>query len=413
MDLKDKTLLNLQRTLNKTPATKTYELADRDGMSVRVSPQGTLTFQYRYRFGGKPQRISYGQYPDLSLEAARKKHDAARKELAQGKNPSVEKRKRQGDELKAPTVKQLCDRWKEEYANKFRKRPEIAEQIIDSNIESKIGRFKVKEINRAIVNSQVLDPIVQRDSPVQANKTLTLMKQIFQYGLEKGYIDVNPCAAISKKNVGGVEIARDRFLEDEEIKKIWLGIDKTDIINPIKLGIKLLLVTGQRRCEVTNAKWSDLDLEKRIWSIPAELSKNGKAHKVPLSALAIELLNELKLLAEGADWVLPSPKDNDKPVSQGAITRAVNRHQDELKVSKWIPHDLRRTAATKMNEIGIPPYVVEKILNHQMEGVMAVYNRHDYWDECVDAMNQWANRLNVIIKSDDKVIPFKRAANGN
>ncbi|WP_156499623.1 tyrosine-type recombinase/integrase, partial [Oleiphilus sp. HI0061] len=129
-------------------------------------------------------------------------------------------------------------------------------------------------------------------------------------------------------------------------------------------------------------------------------SKNRKAHKVPLSPLAIKLFSELYALRDESDWVLPSFTDNDSPMTERVISRAANRAQEVVGIDKWVPHDLRRTAATKMAGLGVAIPVVEKILNHTMGGVMEVYNRHPYWEERAEALVRWSQEIESIIAKD-------------
>lgn len=386
---------------------KSYERADRDGLSIRVSALGKVTFQYRFRVHGKPYRMKLGCYPELSLQNARRLHAEARALVDQGSNPIDERREREEAERRAITVWQLCSKWIEDYARPNRARWQDLEQILIKDVRDTIGRIKLENLNRSDVFNKVLMPMVRRGSPVQANKMLTLLKQILSYGVAHGAIEQNPCENIKKQSVGGPERSRDRVLSDAEIYQMWSGLDKATMSCPIKIAIKLLLVTAQRRGELSRAKWEDVDLENAVWLIPAENSKNGKSHRVPLSPMAIRLFKELEDLGQSSVWVFPSFKKytlEEEPLSEAAITRAVARWvKREADIEKFTPHDLRRTAVTKMNEGGTPPHVVEKIVNHTMGGVMAVYNRYEYWSERVEAMNNWADTLETLLNGTGKV----------
>ena len=372
---------------------KVYEKADRDGLSIRVSPKGKITFQYRYRFDGAACRARYGNYPDTSLAEARERHREARQLLDRNINPIAHWRELEAIRRQADTVEDLCLEWLNNYAYRHRRRPDTPERTIKVDVIPQIGQLTLDSLNRRIISREVLQPIVDRGSPTQANETLTLIKQIFQYGVEHGYMEFSPCAGMSKKNVGGEQKSRDRYLNDNEIAAVWNQLDTAVSSKPISLAIKLLLLTGQRRGEINKAKWRDISFEERLWKIPAENAKNGREHRVWLSDCALELFVGLRELSFGSEWVLSSPQKPDLPITERVITRAVARGQDDFGIAKWTPHDLRRTVATKMNELGVAPHVVEKILNHQMEGVMATYNRHDYWEESIAAWQLWSERL--------------------
>ena len=408
MSLTDTKLKSLKAT------GKTYEIADRDGLSVRVSPKGAGTFQFRYRFLGKQQRMRIGSYPDTLLKEARERTRAARALLEHGLDPITQARLEKSKQQQASTVKELCVYWLENYGRPHRARSDEIEQVLEKNVYKQVGSYPLESVSRRDIVNRVLKPILDRGSRVQANKVLTLLKQIFAYGVEHGLLEASPSEYISKKNVGGREIARDRVLTDSEIHTVWTEIDASKMSEPVKLAVKILLATGQRRGELTNARWLNVDLGGCVWVIPAENSKNGKEHRVPLSSLAVELFKQLKTFSTGSGWVMPSVKHDDQPMSERVISRAVNRWQtgeSDRPVDKWIdkftPHDLRRTAATKMNGLGVSPHVVEKVLNHTMGGVMAVYNRYDYWPEMVEALNTWGNALEALTSGNGNVVLLK------
>jgi integrase len=392
---------------NLKPNGTMFEHADRDGMSIRVSPKGKITFQYSYSFDGKRQRIKYGNYPQTSLKEARDAHEQVRKLLEQNINPVVEKQTNELASRDAETVDQLINEWMERYANVHRKCPEIPERSFKADVSPIIGKRKVMDITRRDV-IKLLDIILDRGSNCQANKTLALLKQLFQYAVERGIIENSPISSIRKKSVGGVSKPRERSLSDDEIVTLWQRIEETPLSQYVIIATKLLLVTGQRRGEISKAEWTDIDLERKVWHIPEKNSKNGKVHNVPLSPMAISLLERLEELKVN-DWVMPSPKD-DTHMTVKAITRAIARYQDFIGVDKWTPHDLRRTCATKLAELGTAPHVVEKILNHTLEGVMAVYNRFDYMPERVVGLEHRSDRMELLVSNFDNVEVFKRSA---
>lgn len=402
MSLNSTTLSNIRAT------GKYYEIADRDGLSVRVSPNGGLTFQFRYRYMGSPRRMKLGGFPETGLKQARERLRSAREILDSGVDPITHEKSSRKRALQAPTLKILCQKWVTDYAVPRRQRWQDLDNMLKSDVYDQLGTVPVEKVTRLMITDEVLAPIVKRGAPVQANKTLTLLKQILGYGVELGYLEVNPASSISKRTIGGREVARSRVLSNDEIVLIWQGLDAADMTPRVGTAIKLLLVTGQRRGELTRARWEHIDIGKAIWHIPAEHAKNGKAHKVHLSAQALELFAELRKLRTSNEWVMPSATGEDRPMNENAISRAVSRNIKALGVRKWVPHDLRRTAATGMNSIGVLPHVVEKILNHSLIGVMAVYNHYDYWSEGVAAMNRWSDNVRkLLIDAQSKNFPQK------
>src|SRR5258708_4000982 len=273
--------------------------------------------------------------------------------LDQGIDPAFQKKTDRLALSTAETVRHLADEFSTRFIAVHRRRPQGVAQILNADVLPKLGGFKVKDVTRRHV-VKMLDGIVDRGARVQANRTASLVKQMFQYAVERGIIDANPCSDIRRQTVGGTEQPRDRTLDHGEIKALWSGLDlaatvKTDkkkdiypIGKAMAAALKLLLVTAQRRGELTNAKWADIDFQQNIWHIPAERSKNGKAHRVPLSTLAHELLDEVKQYAGKSAYVLPTPhtkRRGDAPITERSLTNAAERAQKIINIDKWIPHD--------------------------------------------------------------------------
>lgn len=396
------------------PKSTEFIVADAHGLGVRVWPSGARTFQYRYRINGKLERLTIGSYPETSLKEARDRHAVARKLVEQGISPAYTRQLTKGAAASASieTVKHLVDEFMERFVNKERRRPDHAKQMLDADVVPALGKIRVKDITRRHV-VKMLDDIVDRGAPVQANRTASLTKQMFQYAVERGIIDANPCSDIRRQTIGGTEKSRDRNLDENEIKAFWKRIGETTKDTPIPkketysiglpmvASLRLLLVTAQRRGELVKAQWSEVDLSSASWEIPAQNSKNGRAHKVPLSPLAVKLFKELKGHAGESAFVLPttlSKVKGDAHIAERSLTKAAERAQDIIGIAKWVPHDLRRTAASQLAELGVLPHVVEKIQNHTMQGVLAIYNRYDYAKECKAAMNLWGARLKKLTK---------------
>jgi integrase len=401
---------------NLKPTDRVYEVTDGQALSVRVSRTGLRTFQYRYRLHGKPERLKLGVYPQLSLADARRALQDARRQVMQGVSPAYRRqvqRATQQAEAGAETVQDLANEFMQRFVERERKHPEDVRQMLKADVLPNIGPLRAKDITRRHIIA-LTDRIVDRGARVHANRTASMLKQMFQYAVERGMIESNPCADIRRRTVGGTETPRDRNLGPDEIRSFWTWIEPTADLKrgkqlgigmPLAVALKLLLVTAQRRGELNKARWEQVDLGASVWTIPAANSKNGKEHRVPLSTLAVELFGRLKALSRESEWVLPGAKGAG-PIRDRAITKAAERAQQTVGIPHWVPHDLRRTAATQIAELGHPPHVVEKVLNHTLQGVQAVYNRHDYSAEKRAALDSWATRLRAIIDPSYNVVPL-------
>lgn len=411
---------------------KEYSVFDNDGLSIRVLPSGKKSFQYRYRLPGwensQSKRYIYKpDYPTLSLKVARAKHSESLKKVAAGIDLNQEKNNAQLSRQADLTVAKAFKEYDERYLLKELRAPERQLQYFKKDILPVIGKMKAKDVTRRHL-IMILDRIVDRGAPIQANRTLSALKRFFGYCVGRGILNDSPALQISKSEVGGKETPRKRFFTIEEIRTLWERIDTAPFSNQVQLVLKILLLTGQRVGEICNAEWSEIDFENKIWTIPEEKSKNGEQNRIPLHEMALGCFRELDSFAvyynpepKHSRYVCQSPQVrkqikgdrkskniiNEAPIVYTAVNRAVKRHQDYFKIEKWVPHDLRRTVATQLNELGVLPHVVEKILNHKMQGVMAVYNKAEYWQERVDALKLWQEKIRQII-SVENVIAINR-----
>jgi integrase len=394
MGLTDKFLKNIRVQSER------YEVADTNGLSIRVSPNGKITFQTRFRFDGKAHRIDYGSYPEISLAKARELNQITKNKIALEINPIQERKTKKIEEQRAINVEDLYKEFiqKEIRGRLKNKRPEYVESILSKNIVPFVGNMKIRNVKSRDIIS-LIEKIVERGSPVMANRTSTLVKQMFTFAESRGWIDKNPCASLTRTSIGGKEKPRETFLSYQEIWKFWHGIENTNICPQLKLGLKILLLTGQRRGELILGKWDSVDLDKLRWTIPASLSKNGKEHLVQISPLANQLFIELKNIKHN-DYIVPSTQsDSDQPISERAINRAVARFRSELNLPNLTPHVLRHTFSTHLSGLKIAPHIIEKLLNHQLGGMLAVYNHHNYYAERKEALNIWSDLIARIVSS--------------
>jgi integrase len=397
MALTDKLLKSLEGGM--VSAKKRREIADAHGLSVRVTHAGGITFQFRYRFKGKMCRYDLGTYPLTSLSEARDGHYAARKLLDQGKNPIEVKRQTHLDAQEAWTINQLVEDFLERKVRKERKRPEYPEYLLRKDVTPRIGNRKVRDVStREIV--QTLEKIADRGAPVLANRTASIVKQMFSYAVQRGLRQDNPCDVLSKTTIGGRESPRERFLSYQEIWRLWKHMENSAISPSMTIATKLLLVTGQRRGELVLGEWSHIDFARNIWRIPAHLSKNGRAHVVALSAQAQDLFTKLRLLAGNSKYLFPSGRPTlDQPCEIRALNKVLRKITAKLAIPDCSPHVLRHTFSTRVSELGVPLHVIEKILNHSLGGMLAVYNHQEFLPQRKEALQSWADRLSTLTKA--------------
>lgn len=363
------------------------------GLTLRVTSKGKKTFSLTYRMPGNPtkQRAPIGIYPTTSLSDAR---HSALKALSDIKNNIAPNSKLKAAKQE-PFIKELINEfWERELSNKKSAKDML--RLLTKDVIPSWGNKKVSSITRRDV-VVLLDRIRDRGAPITANRLHGRLTRLFNFACERGILDESPMVRLRKTE----ESPRERVLNDEEIKRFWLNIDKVGIHPKTALALKLMLVTAQRSGEVTNMLWDEVDLVKATWTIPAEKCKNGRTHTVPLTQISLDLLKQAKVLAKDSPYVFPSPLDlkGTKPLEVRSLSRAINRKIPLLKIACFVPHDLRRSVRTKFAELGVDDVVAERVLNHHLQGLARVYNQHDYLNEIRTALTLWEKRLLDLINT--------------
>jgi integrase len=430
---------------NRPRARRDVNVDGREGLIVRLHPTGAVSFRLRYQRAGKRRWMVLGQYGEkdgITLADALDQHHIAERELENGRDPIEERDKRRADTRRAReeragggTVAELveqfvhrklrAERWDESRGwlrdekakTRARKRPEAAAALLGytngtvrrsksrpvPTLLSELGNMKAREVTKRQLIA-FTDAIVDRGARVSANRVHALLVQMFTWAAAKDIIPASPMAGVERP--GGVELPRDRILSAEEVKAFWSKLATAEMADPTRLALKLLLVTAQRRGELTFAKWSHFDLDGKLWTIPVELLKSSHArrskpepHVVPLSPLAVRLLGKLHELTGGGSHVLPERADKrrDRSYSERVLSRAVRDNEEHFGIEHFTPHDLRRTAASFMTKLGVPRLHVEKVLNHSTGDIAEVYDRHDYLPEKAAALQRWATCLEGMI----------------
>jgi integrase len=389
---------------NLKPQAQRYEVWEGKGFGVRVTPNGAKSFIYMYRFQGKNRRLTLGTYPAMSLAEAHKAFAEAKEMLVKGIDPGAKTVFERQEELKAPTVAGLAVEYLEKWAKPRKRSWQTDKRILEKDVLPEWGWRKARDITRRDV-IRLLDGIIDRGAGIMSNRSFAVIRKMFNFAVNRDIVPVSPCLAVRSP---APEQRRDRVLTTDEIRAFWHSMDGAKMAEGTKLTLKLQLVTAQRKGEIISAAWDEIDLIEGWWTIPGEKSKNSLPHRVPLSPFALELFRAAKTLAGGSPWVFPSPRGG-KHITPEAVDHALRRPGLEALGFTFVPHDLRRTAASHMTGMGISRLVVSKLLNHVERGVTAVYDRHSYDREKRQALEAWTHKLKGIVEgAEANVIPFVR-----
>ncbi|WBM73042.1 site-specific integrase (plasmid) [Buttiauxella sp. WJP83] len=287
-----------------------------------------------------------------------------------------------------------------------RRRPEIAVHCILIHVMPHIGEVKVSAINRMLVN-QLVNPLILESKIVMGRRVFALMKQFLGWCAYQGMIETSPLNDISLNKVAGgaKPNPRERRLTDAEVWVFWNVWDYFHVCPGTKWAARLCLVAARRPDEVLRAKVSEFDLKLGVWN-QGTRNKSARQHAMPLSTLMKLCVSELIKYGKGSQWLVPSnkKKGGDTPMSKVAIAQALRRileRPELMELEPFTPRDLRRTARSYFPALGITQEVSRKIMNHSLEGMDRVYDRHDYMDQMRDALEKYSNRIASIVEQVD------------
>ena len=370
-------------------------ISDAHGLNARLSTSGSITFFYRYRWGGKAAQLTIGDYPTVSLSQARERRQQFRAWLKDGFDPRRQTVLEKQKKVDALTVREAFDYWEQYYC--------IPEGLVKINVNRRdfnnhiapvLGNMVVDQTTKAHWLS-LFDGMGRR---VVTGQMLGLMQRAFRFCSNRGVINFNPIESLRRSDVGLTAAVKDRRLSDEEIRTVWNVL--AEMKGRQQLIMKFLILTGCRSTEIRTAKWDWFDFDERTWTIPASDYKTGKSVRRALPDAVVEMMSTIKETSVSRHVVTVSryngPED-DRPPMQPNVALFSAQIIAKTGMKTWSLHDLRRTVATRLSELGAPPHVVEKLLGHHMAGVMARYNLHDYLDDQRHWLEVWQNHLEKLI----------------
>ena len=370
------------------PSDTVYWDSSSPRFGVKVTPKGRKVFIVLYRTGGagsKLRKYTVGPYGRVTLHQARLAAQKVFTAKLEGRDPAAEKREAKRRVL-ADRVEDLLETFIAQRLSQNRSVREIS-RLLRREIGKPWSSRSIHEITKRDV-VEVISAIEQRGAPAAANKTLKSIKTFLRWCVGRAILDQSPAEGVP---LPAKEVARDRVLSDTELAQVVLAARRMG--GPYGGIVEFLALTGQRREEVARLKWEELDLARRIWTLPKSRTKNSKEHIVHLSESSMDLLMRADKHSPFVFSVLGTRPFNR--FSKG------KRQLDQLSgVTDWRLHDLRRTCVSGMARLGVAPHVADKILNHQagtISGVAAVYQRHEFRAEQCEALEQWGAHVAVIV----------------
>lgn len=389
MALTESKLQALHGKKNKT----TKLIPDRDGLYISCGLKGKLSWVFRYRFEGEQKRLVVGTYPEYNLEEAREIGVSHRRKLLEGTDP----KKPSTDTREKITLEHCAQKWLS--AKVIHLKPQT--QRLYKNTAGKY--FKNEYFGYDVQAAQrdewikYFDKVTDISSPVNAGQVLRIMKTMLKWCLSRSIIDSSKVLDFTISAVGQKPKQGQRNLQMHEVGVLWYLVNNSRATPAIKSCVKLLIIFGARNAEIREAPRHEFDLERMIWTLPPERSKTGKELRRPIPSKAESIIRDLDDTYGGEGYLIPGAHRGTfvTPTSLGRYVRRLRAKVMDIDANSrsFSPHDFRRTISTRLSEEGVLPHVTEKMLGHELGGIMAVYNKHDWIDEQRKAYEMWCEMI--------------------
>ena len=375
------------------------------GLYLVIQPSGAKSWALRYRFGGKPAKLTLGRWPAMGLAEARAAASEALDKIERGQNPAVEKKATKAARIEAQLserdkIKTLIGQFDKRHLSRLKSGRTVRREL-DRFVVAAWGERDIHDITRRDV-IDLLDGIADSGRVVTANRIRSYLNKFLNWAVERDILPLSPATGVKPV---AKEASRDRVLSDDEIRWFWQACEAEGFPwGPLG---KVLLLTGQRLNEV--AQITEGEIRGDLWHLSAGRTKNGRAHDVPLSDAVQAVLGAVERIEGKPGFIFTTT--GTTPVSgffkaRAHLAEAMERlaaqeRGEAVEIPRWTFHDLRRTAATGMARLGIPVRVTEATLNHVSGtggGIVGVYQRHDYADEKRQALEAWARRVLSLVE---------------
>lgn len=366
-----------------------YSFSDGNGLQLTVFPSGRRSWVCRFTFDGAPRVLKLGNFPEMSLARARSEALFVRRQAAMGHDPVAAHRTRQA--YQRITFKAFAEEYLQKVVAHARKNPASVKRLLERELLPRLGDRQLTKISDLTLRELIFR---KRDAgkPEAAAAIRNLLKRIYDYAFTCGIVSANPIARVPLKYIVRHRVGR-RALTEQELKCFYNRLYEMSM--PNALALEFILLTLARKGELLSLRWKHINFEKQIWELPAELSKTGDPHIVYLSTRALEILKVLsattQTLNDSEHFVFPAQSSKTQPLGAATWNKAIERVR--WGIPRFTPHDLRRTAATLLNEKGYNENWIEKAMNHAVKGIKRVYNRAQYAAERKQMLQDWADYL--------------------
>jgi integrase len=395
--------LTLKEIENAKPSKRPYKLTDGGGLCLLVAPSGSKLWRWRYRFDGKEKMMALGEYPVVTLKAARDFHYEARKTLAAGVDPMAE-RKAEAD-AKQKEIEARLRKEERSFENVARawwawwsigKSPRHAETLmnrLEADVFPAIGHFFVDAVEPGHIRD-ILFTVEKRGASDVAKRAHQSIGQIFRFAIARDLARRNPAAEFKPRDVlSATQSENFARVNERDLAELLVKMDNYNGDALTRFGLKLLAYCFPRTSELIEAPWTEFDLDRARWDIPAGRMKMKSPHIIPLSRQAVEVLRALKLLSGNGKLVFPGAKDKNTPMSNNTLLYALYRLGYQ---GRMTGHGFRGLASTILNENDFDDEHVDLQLAHMKRNkVSAAYNHAKYLKQRTEMMQWWADYIDT------------------
>ena len=398
------------------PKDKVFRLFDAGGLYLEVNPAGGKWWRWKYRFGGREKRLSFGVYPDVSLKVARERRDAARKQLADDIDPGEARKAQQAAQSGAESFEAIAREWHTKFSPGWE--PSHSVRILrrlEHDVFPWLGKRPISEI-KAPELLTALRRVESRGALESAHRVMQNCGQIFRYAVATGRAERDPAGDLRGALPRPKVKHHASITEPKLIAELLRAIDGYQGYFITKAALRLAPLVFVRAGELRKAEWLEIDLEKAEWRIPGERMKMREQHIVPLARQAVDILRELEPLTRREfsarpnmpRYVFPSARTYERPMSENAVLAALRRMgytKDEI-----TGHGFRSMASTLLHEQGWNHQAIERQLAHaERNAVSAAYNFAEHLPERRKMMQAWADYLDGLKAGAEVISLFKKA----
>jgi integrase len=377
------------------PGTKLRKLTDGGGLQLWVQPNGARLWRFAYRYSGKQKLLALGVYPTIPLARARQVREDARRLLADGHDPAIEKKRQRQAKADAPTFRGIAEEYVAKLTRENRSEATLAKtEWLLSFAKAEFGDQSIREITAQTI-LKVLQALEVRERYESARRLRSTIGSVFRFAIATARADTDPTYALRGALTQVRPTPRAAITDAEQFGALLRAIDAFDGQPGTRIALRLLALLFPRPGELRLAEWSEFDVERAVWAVPASRMKMRRPHRVPLPMQACELLAALRLISKG-DLLFPGVRSASRPISDGTLNAALRRlgyAKDEA-----TGHGFRATASSLLNECGKwHPDAIERQLAHvENNDARAAYARGEHWDERVFMMQWWADHLDQL-----------------